>query len=233
MNFRVFKFLLMFVTIVILTVFSHIRHSKGYVNLNNIKLIESQFKFISIDSVNKLLKQINPNLSTHTKRDLNLKLYENVLNNNDLIEKADVSINLENTIQVSLVERDPVFRILNKDSYIDSNGSFMPLSTVFSEKLPIVLGNIRTEDYKKLGDIGNFIKNDSFFNNHISGLKMDNNFLLFFVKKYSYKLKIGYSKNIEKNFIKYKVFYNSVNDSILRNISIVNLNFNNQVVVEK
>lgn len=233
MNFRVFKFSLILVTVVVLTVFSHIRHSNGYVNLNNIKLIESQLKFISMDSVNKLLKQINPNLSTHLKRDLNLRIYENVLNNNDLIEKADVSINLENTIQVSLVERDPVFRILNKESYIDRKGGSMPLSTVFSEKIPIILGDIRTEDYKKLGDIGNFIKNDSFFNNHISGLKMDNNFLLFFVKKYSYKLKIGFSKNIEKNFIKYKVFYNSVDDSILRNISVVNLDFNNQVVVEK
>ena len=233
MNFRVFKFSIMLILVVFLTVFSHIRQSKSYINLKNIKLIESELKFISNDSVNKLLKQINSNLSTYMKRDLNLKLYENALDDNDLIKKANVSINLENNLQVSLVERDPVFRILNKNSYVDDNGNIMPLSKAFSEKIPIVLGHAKTEDYKKLGVIGSFIKKDSFFNNHISGLKMNHNFLFFHVKNYSYKLKMRFSKNFEKNFLKYKVFYKSVSDSILRNINVINLDFNNQVVVEK
>lgn len=233
MNFRVFKFLLMLILVIFLTAFSHFRQSKSYIDLNNIKIIDSEFKFISKDSVNKLLKQINSNLSTHMKRDLNLKLYENALDNNDLIKKANVSINLEKILQVSLVERDPVFRILNKNSYVDNKGNIMPLSKTFSEKIPIVLGHAKTEDYKKLGVIGSFIKKDSFFNNHISGLKMNHNFLFFYVKNYSYKLKMRFSKNYEKNFLKYKVFYKSVNDSILRNINVINLNFNNQVVLEK
>ena len=62
---------------------------------------------------------------------------------------------------------------------------------------------------------------------------MNHNFLFFYVKNYSYELKMRFSKNFEKNFLKYKVFYKSVNDSILRNINVINLNFNNQVVVEK
>ena len=233
MNFRVFKFSLMIVLVIFLTAFSHFRQSKSHIDLKNIKLIESEFKFISKDSVNKLLKQINSNLSTHLKRDLNLKLYENTLDNNDLIKKANVSIDLENTLQVSLVERDPVFRILNKNFYVDDKGTIMPLSKTFSEKTPIVLGYVKAEDYKKLGVIGSFIKRDSFFNNHISGLKMNHNFLFFYVKNYSYKLKMRFSKNFEKKFLKYKVFYKSVNDSILRNINEINLIFNNQVVVEK
>ena len=233
MNFRVFKFSIMLILVAFLTVFSHIRHSMSYIDLKNIKLIESELKFISKDSVNKLLKQINSDLSTQMKRDLNLNLYENALENNDLIKKANVSINLENTLQVSLVERDPVFRILNKNSYVDDKGNIMPLSKTFSEKIPIVIGHAVTADFKKLGIIGSFIKKDSFFNNHISGLKMNNNFLFFYVKNYSYKLKMRFSKNFEKNFLKYKVFYKSVNDSTLRNINLINLNFNNQVVVEK
>ena len=109
MNFRVFKFSLMLILVVFLTAFSHFRQSMSHIDLKNIKLIESEFKFISKDSVNKLLKQINSNLSTHMKRDLNLKLYENALDNNDLIKKANVSINLEKILQVSLVERETQF----------------------------------------------------------------------------------------------------------------------------
>ena len=131
MNFRVFKFSLMLIIVVFLTAFSHFRQSKSHIDLNNIKIIDSEFKFISKDSVNKLLKQINSNLSTHMKRDLNLKLYENALDNNDLIKKANVSINLEKILQVSLVERDPVFRILNKNSYVDNKGNITQTDTRF------------------------------------------------------------------------------------------------------
>ena len=76
MNFRVFKFSLMLILVIFLTAFSHIRQSKSHIDLKNAKLIDSELKFISKDSVNKLLKQINSNHSTHMKRNLvmNLKL---------------------------------------------------------------------------------------------------------------------------------------------------------------
>ena len=231
MDYRTFKLILILFISIILTAFSHIRNTKKNVNFDDIEFFESPMKFISIDSVNKLLKQIKQDTSTHLKRDLNL--YERILSNNEIIEKADLSIDIENRMFVSIKERNPVLRFINQDSYLDASGKLMPLSNKFTERIPIIIGTINEHHLKKLGFIGNFIKNDSFLKNHISGLEMDEKFLVFYIKNKSFKLKMDFFNDVKKKFFNYKVFYKSVNDSILNTYSMINLNFKNQIIAKK
>tara|TARA_B100000925_G_scaffold280033_1_gene250383 strand:- start:5135 stop:5830 length:696 start_codon:yes stop_codon:yes gene_type:complete len=231
MDYRTFKLILILFISIILTAFSHIRNTKRNVNFDDIEFFESPMKFISLDSVNKLLKQIKQDTSTHLKRDLNL--YERILSNNEIIEKADLSIDIENRMFVSIKERNPVLRFINQDSYLDDSGKLMPLSNKFTERIPIIIGTINEQHLQKLGIIGNFIKNDSFLKNHISGLEMDERFLVFYVKNKSFKLKMDFFNDVKKKFFNYKVFYKSVNDSILNTYSMINLNFKNQIIAKK
>ena len=231
MDYRTFKLILILFISIILTAFSHIRNTKKNVNFDDIEFFESPMKFISIDSVNKLLKQIKQDTSTHLKRDLNL--YERILSNNEIIEKADLSIDIENRMFVSIKERNPVLRFINQDSYLDASGKLMPLSNKFTERIPIIIGTINEQHLKKLGFVGNFIKNDSFLKNHISGLEMDEKFLVFYIKNKSFKLKMDFFNDVKKKFFNYKVFYKSVNDSILNTYSMINLNFKNQIIAKK
>ena len=231
MDYRTFKLILILFISIILTAFSHIRNTKKNVNFDDIEFFESPMKFISVDSVNKLLKQIKQDTSTHLKRDLNL--YERILSNNEIIEKADLSIDIENRMFVSIKERNPVLRFINQDSYLDASGKLMPLSNKFTERIPIIIGTINEQHLQKLGFIGNFIKNDSFLKNHISGLEMDEKFLVFYIKNKSFKLKMDFFNDVKKKFFNYKVFYKSVNDSILNTYSMINLNFKNQIIAKK
>jgi len=231
MDYRTFKLILILFISIILTAFSHIRNTKKNVNFDDIEFFESPMKFISVDSVNKLLKQIKQDTSTHLKRDLNL--YERILSNNEIIEKADLSIDIENRMFVSIKERNPVLRFINQDSYLDAFGKLMPLSNKFTERIPIIIGTINEQHLKKLGFVGNFIKNDSFLKNHISGLEMDEKFLVFYIKNKSFKLKMDFFNDVKKKFFNYKVFYKSVNDSILNTYSMINLNFKNQIIAKK
>ena len=231
MDYRTFKLILILFISIILTAFSHIRKTKKNVNFDDIEFFESPMKFISVDSVNKLLKQIKQDTSTHLKRDLNL--YERILSNNEIIEKADLSIDIENRMFVSIKERNPVLRFINQDSYLDASGKLMPLSNKFTERIPIIIGTINEQHLKKLGFVGNFIKNDSFLKNHISGLEMDEKFLVFYIKNKSFKLKMDFFNDVKKKFFNYKVFYKSVNDSILNTYSMINLNFKNQIIAKK
>ena len=231
MDYRTFKLILILFISIILTAFSHIRNTKKNVNFDDIEFFESPMKFISVDSVNKLLKQIKQDTSTHLKRDLNL--YERILSNNEIIEKADLSIDIENRMFVSIKERNPVLRFINQDSYLDASGKLMPLSNKFTERIPIIIGTINEQHLKKLGFVGNFIKNDSFLKNHISGLEMDEKFLVFYIKNKSFKLKMDFFNDVKKKFFNYKVFYKSVNDSILNTYSMINLNFKNQIIAKK
>ena len=231
MDYRTFKLILILFISIILTAFSHIRNTKRNVNFDDIEFFESPMKFISLDSVNKLLKQIKQDTSTHLKRDLNL--YERILSNNEIIEKADLSIDIENRMFVSIKERNPVLRFINQDSYLDDSGKLMPLSNKFTERIPIIIGTINEQHLQKLGFIGNFIKNDSFLKNHISGLEMDERFLVFYIKNKSFKLKMDFYNDVKKKFFNYKVFYKSVNDSVLNTYSMINLNFKNQIIAKK
>lgn len=231
MNCKTFKLILVLFFSVFLTVFSHIKNKKRNVNFDDIQYSQSPMKFISSDSVNKLLKQIKHDTSTHVKRDLNL--YERILSNNEIVEKADLSIDIENRMFVSIKERNPVLRFINQESYLDASGKLMPLSKKFTERIPIIIGTINEQHFKKLGFIGNFIKNDSFLKNHISGLKIDEKFLVFYINNKSFKLKMDFFSDVKKKFFNYKVFYKSVNDSVLNTYSMINLNFKNQIIAKK
>ena len=233
MNFRIFKILVMLLLVGGLTAFSIVKNGDRNININRINYMDSELKFVSVESVNKLLKQIDSNSSTILKRNLNLRKVEEIINDNAFIEFAEVSMNLVGEIGIKIVEKKPVFRVLNGEFYIDSNGNKIPLSNLFSEHIPLIISNVNPDDYVSLGTLGSFLKNDDFFSAHITGLEIIDNNLLFHVRNFSYVIKMKGFKQYKARLRNYKVFYQSVlNDSVLENLSSINLNFNSQVIVE-
>ena len=234
MNFRTLKILMMLFLVTGLTAFSIVKNGDRNINFNKINFIDSDLKFISIESVNKLLKQTDSNSSPLLKRDLNLKKIEETINDNGFIDSAEVSMDLVGEIGVRIVEKKPVFRVLNGKFYIDSNGNKMPLSNLFSERIPLIISKVNSNDYVNLGSLGVFLKNDDFLNTHIIGLDIIDNELFFHVRNFTYVIKMKGFNKYETRLNNYKVFYKSaINDNILKDLSLINLNFKSQVIVEK
>ena len=234
MNFRTLKILIMLFLVTGLTAFSIVKNGDRNINFNKINFIDSDLKFISIESVNKLLKQTDSNSSPLLKRDLNLKKIEETINDNGFIDSAEVSMDLVGEIGVRIVEKKPVFRVLNGKFYIDSNGNKMPLSNLFSERIPLIISKVKSSDYINLGSLGVFLKNDNFLNTHIIGLDIIDNELFFHVRNFTYVIKMKGFNKYETRLNNYKVFYKSaINDNILKDLSLINLNFKSQVIVEK
>jgi len=234
MNFRTLKILIMLFLVTGLTAFSIVKNGDRNINFNKINFIDSDLKFISIESVNKLLKQTDSNSSPLLKRDLNLKKIEETINDNGFIDSAEVSMDLVGEIGVRIVEKKPVFRVLNGKFYIDSNGNKMPLSNLFSERIPLIISKVKSSDYINLGSLGVFLKNDDFLNTHIIGLDIIDNELFFHVRNFTYVIKMKGFNKYETRLNNYKVFYKSaINDNILKDLSLINLNFKSQVIVEK
>jgi len=234
MNFRTLKILIMLFLVTGLTAFSIVKNGDRNINFNKINFIDSDLKFISIESVNKLLKQTDSNSSPLLKRDLNLKKIEETINDNGFIDSAEVSMDLVGEIGVKIVEKKPVFRVLNGKFYIDSNGNKMPLSNLFSERIPLIISKVNSSDYVNLGSLGVFLKNDDFLNTHIIGLDIIDNELFFHVRNFTYVIKMKGFNKYETRLNNYKVFYKSaINDNILKDLSLINLNFKSQVIVEK
>jgi len=234
MKFRVLKLLTMLFLITFLMAFSIVRNGDREIDFSNINYLDSKFKFISIESVDKMLKQSDSIALKLVKRDLNLKGIEKIIIKNSFINSADVSLELNGELGVRIVEKEPVFRVLNDDYYIDLSGSIMPLSENYSEQIPLILSEVDSTELKSLGMLGNYFKNDIFFSNHITGLEIIDNEFLFHVNNFKYLIKMKDLSDFKSRFNNYKVFYKTViNDSILVKLKSINLNFKNQVIVQK
>ena len=234
MKFRVLKLLTMLFLITFLMAFSIVRNGDREIDFSNINYLDSKFKFISIESVDKMLKQSDSISLKLVKRDLNLKGIEKIIIKNSFINSADVSLELNGELGVRIVEKEPVFRVLNDDYYIDLSGSIMPLSENYSERIPLILSEVDSTELKSLGMLGNYFKNDIFFSNHITGLEIIDNEFLFHVNNFKYLIKMKDLSDFKSRFNNYKVFYKTViNDSILVKLKSINLNFKNQVIVQK
>ncbi len=234
MKFRVLKLLIMLFLITFLMAFSIVRNGDREIDFSNINYLDSKFKFISVESVNKMLKQSDSISLKLVKRDLNLKVIEKLINKNSFISSADVSLELNGELGVRIVEKEPVFRVLDDDYYIDLSGSIMPLSENYSERIPLILSEVDSTELKSLGLLGNYFKNDTFLSNHITGLEIIDNEFLFHVNSFKYLIKMKDLSDFKSRFNNYKVFYKTViNDSVLVKLKSINLNFRNQVIVQK
>lgn len=224
----------MFFLVIFLAAFSIVRNGERTIDFNSINYLDSKFKFISVESVDKLLKQSDSISLKLMKRNLNLGSLERIINKNAFIYSAEVSLSLDSEIGIKIIEKEPVFRVLKDKYYIDSSGDKMPLSKNYSERIPLILKDIDSTKLISLGMLGDYFKNDNFLNGHIIGLEIINNEFIFHVNNFSYIVKMKDLNQYKNRFKNYKAFYKSaLNDSILDKASSINLNFKNQVIVQK
>ena len=78
---NLFKILIIMLLVGFLTAFSFVKNENRNIDFENINFIDSDLKFISLDSVNKLLKQSDLLSNKFLKSDLNLKEIEQKFQN--------------------------------------------------------------------------------------------------------------------------------------------------------
>jgi cell division protein FtsQ len=234
MKLNVFKISFLSLIVIMLTLLSFNKNQSRNVAFNDLSYVDVGFKFISKDSVNKLLTQSKLISNEILKSNLNLKEIERVILSNEYVSSVEVSISIEGKVGVNIIEKNPVFRVLNEEYYIDSNGKKMPLSKNFSEICPMILSDVDSIDFIMFGDLGLFLKNDKFLSNHIAGLTKSNNKLIFNVDGFKYNLNLIGDTNYVSKLKKYEVFFNTVYSSgLLDSLKSVNLDFKNQVIIQR
>lgn len=231
---NLFKILVLVLLVVFLTAFSFVKNENRKIDFKHINFINTDLKFITIDSVNKMLKQSKLFSKESLKSDLNLVNIEKIILDNAFISSAEASLGLDGQLGIILEEKSPVLRVLKGDFYIDSKGNKMPLSNVFSQRIPLLLSNVDSSYFRKLGSLGNYVKNNMFLSKHISGLELVDKDLVFYVNGFKYVIEINGFKNYKSKFKNYELFFRSVySEGILDSIKSINLNFKNQVIVQK
>ena len=191
--------------------------------------------FITKDSINNTIIEIITTKNIR-KSSVHLKALEFELNKIELVRKSDVFIDVNGTMLVNIQQRKPIARFIDNKSYLDEDGLVMPKSKYYSARVPVIKGYTKTQDQLDLiYKLSNYIKDDKFLSQNATEILIDSNSNFSIkLRNHSFKIQIGKLNNLDLKIKNFKAFYtNASANQILNKYSVINLQFDNQVVCVK
>ncbi len=201
----------------------------------DVEFVDDNSPFITYNSVNKLLIQNHDNVTSIGKETLVLKKMEQRLRENPMVRDAQVYVSVDGTLGARIEQRKPIGRVsASPDYYLDADGMKMPLSNVYSARVPIITG-ISKNNFNEVTSLLLKIENDEFMRSSVVGLnRKRNGDIELELRKTDFKVLFGKPINIEKKFQNFKAFYKKTKqDSTLYGYNMVNLKFDSQVIATK
>lgn len=201
----------------------------------DIKFTDENNPFITFTAVNKLLIQNSDSVTSIPKETLVLKEMEDRLLKNPMVRDAQVFITIDGSLGAKIEQRNPIARVVGLTHfYIDEDGKKMPLSSVYSARVPLITGSSKT-DFTELTPLLLKLKNDAFMKQIVSGLhKNRNGTVELILRKEGFKIQFGELKHIDKKIQNFKAFYQKAKkDKRLSAYHLVDLQFGSQVVATK
>lgn len=234
-SFYVIKIVLLVLLVGFLFSFTNKRNTKRKLTKIDIEFVDENSPFITLNTVNKLLILNQAEVTSIDKETLVLKLIEDRLLENPMVRDAQVFMTIDGVLGAKIEQRTPIARVVGSpDYYIDADGKRMPLSSIYSARVPLINGN-SDMDTDGLTTLLLKINEDSFMKKGVVGLDVnrDGDITLLF-RKHRFKVLFGKPKMIEKKFQNFKSFYQKTKqDSTLYEYDLVNLKFESQVVATK
>ncbi len=231
----IIKFLLILTLIVFLFGFTKNRNDKRSLAKIDIEFVDENDPFIALSTVNKLLIQNYDNVTSIHKETLVLNEMEGRLLKNPMIRDAQVFVTVDGVLGAKIEQRTPIARVSSTpDFYLDKDGNKMPLSTVHSARVPLITGK-PDERFNEITQLLLKMNEDEFMRKSVVGLHVKNNGdIELRLRKHNFKVLFGKAKAVEKKFQNFKAFYQKTKqDSSLSGYSLVNLQFESQVVATK
>lgn len=201
--------------------------------------------FVSEKDIQAVFYHLNPDTSKAIT-DINLYAFEKKLKQNPFIKQAQVFTDMKGTIYVTVVQKQPLLRIINNNGvsyYLDENGNKMPLSNNFTSRVPVATGFIETTGQlhrdsavlKQLFDLISFIHSDDLLLAMCEQIDVSEKGEFEFIPKMSrHRFLLGDASELDKKFERMKIFYTEVMpcDSVHR-FTTVNVKYNNQIICTK
>jgi len=201
----------------------------------NIYIDNSNNLFITKDSIKSAVIEIITTKNIR-KSSVHLKALEFELNKIELVRKSNVFIDVNGTIVIDIEQRKPIARFIDNKSYLDEDGLVMPKSKYYSARVPVIKGYTNSQDQLDLiYKLSNYIKDDKFLSQSATEILIDSNSNFSIkLRDYRFKILIGQLNNLDLKIKNFKAFYiNASANQILNKYSVINLQFDNQVVCVK
>ncbi|AFL81357.1 hypothetical protein Aeqsu_1881 [Aequorivita sublithincola DSM 14238] len=231
----ILKFIVLFGLIAFLFSFTKKRNDARKISKLDVEFVDENSPFITYNSVNKLLIQNYGKVADIGKETLVLKNMEQRLRENPMVRDAQVYVSIDGALGAKIEQRKPIGRVsATPDYYLDADGKKMPLSDVYSARVPIITGTSKN-NFDEVTDLLLKINDDEFMKSSVVGLnrKADGDIEME-LRKVNFKVLFGKPLDIEKKFQNFKAFYKKTKqDSTLYGYNLVNLKFESQVIATK
>ncbi len=232
---KIIKFIFLLSLMVFLFSFTKKRNDARKITKLDVEFVDENSPFITYNTVNKLLILNHDKVTSIGKETLVLKKMEQRLLENPMIRDAQVFVSVDGTLGAKIEQRKPVGRVsASPDYYLDADGKKMPLSDVYSARVPIISG-ISKNNFTEVTSLLLRINEDEFMKNSVVGLnRKGNGEIELELRKMDFKVLFGKPENIDKKFQNFKAFYKKTKqDSTLYGYNMVNLKYDNQVIATK
>ena len=235
-NYNYIKIILLIAAVIFLYAFSSERNSKRLIPEPEIKFIGDDNLFVTHETVSKLLIVNDGTITDKPKEIIDLNELETALNSNEMIKDAQVSMTVNGLITAKIGQRKPIARVCtNASYYIDDEGFFMPLSSNYTARVPLVTGAIEKNNLSTVFKVANKVRSDEFLNKQVVQIhKNENGTIDLKLRKHDFKVHLGSIEAMDKKINNLKAFYaKAMKDNLLDDYNLVNLKFDKQVICSK
>lgn len=230
------KMMVLLGVVVFLYSFGNKRNKKRSISEVKIEFSDMNSPFITHETVNKLLIQNVDTLKDIAIETLDLMSMEQRLNNNPMIRNAEVFLTANGILGALIEQRDPIGRVRSSsgDYYIDADGNPMPLSEVYSARVPLI-SDVNEEDVAELTSLLLKIREDDFMRKMVVRIdKNEHGDYELELRSTNLKTVFGSVSDIDKKFQNFKTFYKKTKqDSTIYGYRKIDLKFGDQVIATK
>ena len=229
----------MFVLLVLvgfLFAFASRRNGVRKVSIPQVQFIGENNLFVTNETVSKLLIQKYGGVKNVPKETLDLNELENALKSNPMIKAAEVYVAVNGTLNAEIEQKTPIARVsTNASYYIDDEGSYMPLSTNYSARVPLVTGYVEKNNLRSIYKIASKITRDEFLKKNVIEIHQSIDKAIYLkLRQCNFTVQLGDVGFLDKKINNLKAFYQKkLKEKTLDNYSKINLQFDNQVICTK
>src|SRR5690606_14773683 len=165
--------------------------------------------FLTHEKVSKLLIVKNNIIKNKPKETLDLNVLESALNSNQMIKSAQVYMSVNGLLTVDIEQKKPIARVrTNASYYIDDQGSYMPLSSNYTARVPLVTGTVDKNNLSNVFKIAQKVNEDAFLKKHVIEIRQaENNTIFLKFRQSNFTIQLGTLKNLDKKIMNLKAFY--------------------------
>lgn len=235
-NYGYIKVVLLLIIVVFLYAFSSMKNATRSVETPDIRFIGDDNLFVTHETVSKLLIQNQESVTNKPKDIIDLNRLESALNSNPMIKQAQVYMSVNGLITAEIEQKKPIARVrTNASYYIDETGSFMPLSTNHTARVPLITGSIEKNDLVNVHAVAKKIQSDDFLMKHVVVIHQNQNKTIDLkFRGHDFNIHLGSLNLLDKKINNLKAFYKkALKDNTLENYTLVNLKFDKQVICTK